>query len=299
VAQAALPNVAAGHAGVLRHPAFGGLARFARWPRPDDDELATAQTVGLMARYIRQDARHPLLRRVALQAAAAAKKPKEAAAAIFHWIRRRVRLVEDRALAQAGGFPEPEDAEVLIRPLDLLRMPQPQGDCDDQVMLAAAMLGALGIPSVLVTIAADPAQPGRYSHVYLVALTPQGPLSLDPSHGPYPGWHPPALGKTKIWRLSMPTLGFALPDSATTATNFWQDLARTGAETFADIARARWGQPPAGTYVQTGPGGSVYYRQQPGTFQFPTAQIGSGWGGWVTAAVLVVVVLLLVKAVTR
>jgi len=54
---------------------------------------------------------------------------------------------------------QPELAEVLIRPVDLLAMRTPSGDCDDFSMLAAAMLRALGIRASFKTAAADA---GRY-----------------------------------------------------------------------------------------------------------------------------------------
>ena len=59
------------------------------------------------------------------------------------------------------------------------------------------------------------------------------------------------------------------------------NLVNIGVRAFSDIARARWGQPPAGTYVQTGPGGSTYYRQPEGSsaLAFPGANIGIGGSG--------------------
>lgn len=273
------------------HPAFG-LARYTAWTRPADDEQATAQTIALMARFIAEDAKDPLIVQAARRAAATARSGPEAVAAVFFFLKRNVRFVEDRELA--SPLPLGNPTEVLVRPRDLLRMPQPQGDCDDWAMAAAAMLAALGIPTLLVTIAAEPARPDIYTHVYLVALTEHGPIALDPSHGPYPGWRPRAQGKIRIWRTALPAVPASLG-------SLWQDIAYIGTETFADIAKARWGQPPPGTYIQRGPEGEVFYRQQPGTkFEFPTTQVGgTGLGGWMTAAVLVIVVLLLARAISR
>lgn len=57
-------------------------------------------------------------------------------------IRQDVQFRDDAELAR-GITADPEQAEVLIRPVDLVTMPRPQGDCDDQAMLCASMLRAL------------------------------------------------------------------------------------------------------------------------------------------------------------
>jgi len=276
---------------LLHHPRFGAAPiRATRWPRPDEDEAATGQTIERMQEFIAADATHPLVM-AAAQEAIAGLAPNDAAGrvrAVFNWIKRRILLVTDAELAGLGGFLQAEDAEVLIRPVDLLGMPQPQGDCDDFAMLGAAMLRALGISSELITIAADPADRSRYSHVYLLAILPCGRrVPLDLSHGPYPGWQPASLGKTRIWVNQRPGLG---------AIN-WGSLLQIGAETGAKIATARYAQPPAGTYIQSGPSGQVIYRQPEDAtaFQFPTTQLSGGLSGWITAGLLVIALLVFAR----
>lgn len=294
-----------GRVGRIAHPLFGvAPIRATTWRRPEDDEAATAQTVAAMAEFIRQDACHPLIRQATYEAVGALRgDPAADVAAVFRWIKRRVRFIEDRELARLGGFPAPDQAEVLVRPVDLLTMPQPAGDCDCQAMLGAAMLRALGIDSELVTIAADPGDRSRYSHVYLAAILPGGArVPLDLSHGRYPGWAARTLGKVRTWSINMPQslkgLGFDLPTAAGNGSLGidWAAILQTGVETGAKIATAQWGQPPAGTYTQTGPQGSVYYRQPEGTsaaLQFPTTQIS---GNWVTVAVIAALGLVLILA---
>ena len=256
------------------HPAFTAPVRYQSMPRPDDDEAATRDTISLMARLIREDAGSAPVRAAAADAASGIPRDQvqKLVAAVFWWIKRHVRLTPDAELARgiAGLASLPEETEVLIRPADILTsMRQAQGDCDDFSMLAAAMLRALGIPAYLVTIAADPAAPGQYSHVYVVARTPQGEIALDTSHGPRPAWSARAAGKSRKWEIDnvQRPLGEVAP--------WYIDLLKIGAQTGADIAKLR--ATPAGYYQQAGPQGTTVFRQQPGggVFEFPSAQVGN------------------------
>ncbi len=98
--------------------------------------------------------------------------------------------------------------ETLVRPIDMRMMAEPQGDCDDFSMMIRARLLALGIPCKFVTVAVDPQDPERFSHVYAVADCSDGRcgpnwsgrVALDTSHGPYPGWEAPnPFGKRAEW----------------------------------------------------------------------------------------------------
>lgn len=257
------------------HPAFGRQVLFTSEPRPEpeDDELSTGQTISRMAQYVREDSRHPIIRRASYEATrGAAGDPRKEAAAIHTWVRGRVRFVQDAELAGAAGWPE--DAEVLIRPVDLITMPDGQGDCDDFSMLAAAMLRAVGIPAAFKTIAADGADPDLYSHVYVVALLPGGPLVIDASHGPYAGWEARAVGKTRLWPIEekrmrrLSGLGFDW-DAAETIIGKGMDI--TG-----KILVPRFAVPQLapGGYMQQG--NNVYAQQQPGasSLAFPGVNVG-------------------------
>jgi hypothetical protein len=184
---------------LTHHPAFSGPVQYLIEDRPAgaDDEENTAQTIARMAQYAREDSRNQIVRRAA-DAATRRTRTRDLASAVHAWIRSHVSFVEDAQLAQ-GLTDAPDDAEVLIRPIDLLTMPNPVGDCDDFAMLAASMLRALGIEASFKTVEADPQSPGLYSHVYTVAHLPDGPLPLDCSHGPYPGWEIAPTGKARLW----------------------------------------------------------------------------------------------------
>lgn len=256
-----------------------------------DDELATAQTIQLMAQYAREDSRSPIVRRAAAEAASQAADNSTAAiaAAVWKWIRAHVVFQLDSTTA-APVTSTPDQAELLIRPIDLLTMPQPAGDCDDQSMLCAAMLRALGIDSAYKTVAADPSAPDLYSHVYVVADTPEGTIALDCSHGPHSGWEVQPVGKTRTWRMeAMHQLG----------SIDWGALLQTGVQAGADIAKARFGQPPEGTFIQQG--SNVIYRQPAGSspLAYPGVGLNVGGSGTGTSLLLIVGAVVLLFALTR
>ena len=212
------------------HPAFGGSVFFTSEPRPDnaDDETQTEQTIRRMLEYSSADTWDPIVQATTYRATAGSLgDPRRQLAGIFDWLRSNVAYVEDKTLAFFR--PIPEDAEVLVRPADLVRMPQPLGDCDEFSMMARAMCGCLGIPAAFTTVEADTDAPGAYSHVYVTAYPPAGSSvavdAIPTGHGL--GWEVEPTGKRRIWqstenpmirtlaRLQGRTLG-ALGDDATT-----------------------------------------------------------------------------------
>ena len=252
----------------LRH--FGGSApvRLQLLEQPEDDDARTAHTVSLMRGLIQADAAAPQVQEAARQATANARTPGEILSGIWNWIRARVQFVEDAEPARSIGAIDPASTEVLIRPRDMLTMRRPAGDCDDFAMLTASLLQAAGIPAELVSVAADPAAPEVFTHIYCVARPAGGRVVMDTSHGDAPGWEVRPAGKSKTWRLKpMPRQLGAID---------WSALITTGAKATSDILTARYGVPPAGTYLQTSPQGSLTYRQPPGAapYTFP----GGGFG---------------------
>jgi hypothetical protein len=257
----------------------------------EDDELATAQTIRLMCQYAREDSRSPIVRTAAAAAARLAQgnSPGNIAAAVWAWIRQRVRFQLDSETA-IPVTDTPEAAELLIRPVDLLTMPQPAGDCDDQSMLCAALLRALGIDSSFKTVAAEAGSPDLYSHVYVIAHTPEGDLALDCSHGPFAGWEVEPAGKTRVWRIE---------DMHGLGTIDWGKIIEIGTKAGADIATARYGQPPEGTYIQQG--SNVVYRQpaNASALSFPGVNVGLDTGTSGGSLILIVGAVVLLFALTR
>jgi len=272
------------------HPDFAGLVRYTSAARPDDDELATAQTIAEMSRLIREDSRSRPVRELALRITAGAVDDQDLIARLFYWVKGHIRFRDDSETAALGNLPEPAWAEVLIRPLDLLAMPQPTGDCDDFAMLTAALLRALGVDASLVTIAT--VDPQLYSHVYVIAtLRDGGRINLDTSHGPEPGWCARPVGKFREWSIE------PMQSSLNGVGDIdWGSIIESSVDTAGDIFKAKWGQPPPGTYIQQGQ--NITYRQQPGStaLQFPTAQLGTMTTGTIILIAVIGLVLMLVLA---
>lgn len=165
-----------------------------RFPAATDTDSVTSQTVGLMCRYINEAAdSDPAVQAAASWAAnhyaRGSDDPTMLAWAAFWFAKHNVKFVVDEAplfrLGEAG------QQDLLISPSVLIRMRNPQEDCDGFTMLVCALLRAMAVPYAVVTIAAGPEDPERWSHVFAMAFTP-APLPLDASHGSGPGWMVPA-----------------------------------------------------------------------------------------------------------
>ena len=158
-----------------------------------DPDVATAETIEVMKRHIANSQRDPALFdacKKALALCGLGASIEEKCEAIFAWIKSRVAFKGDDALIQSL-FNERDQLELLISPSVLLRMERAQGDCDDFTMLCCAMMQLCGIGCEIVTLAADPNDPTRFSHVYCEAVTPEGRIPMDTSHGTRAGWHVP------------------------------------------------------------------------------------------------------------
>jgi hypothetical protein len=164
----------------------------------EDQNHATAQTVGLMAEQIRQCAKDP-----AVQAAARNALLKYSqgwagayAACWATWwsIRHILQFVSDDSLLRNIPTPNPPELELLVSPSVMVRARSPQGDCDDFTMLMCCFLECLGVPWEIVTVAADPGDAQRWSHVYAVAVLEDGrrmPMDAAPPDAKWPGWEVP------------------------------------------------------------------------------------------------------------
>lgn len=236
-----------------------------------------------MGRYAREDAGTP-----EVVAVLRSLQPGNLLQRIHAWIRAHVRFVTDARNAQAASLWNPAEVELLIRPCDLLRMDDPSGDCDDFSMLTAALLMAAGQHAEFVTIAANPDHPDTWSHVYVQTRTPWGAVAMDTSHGPAPGWEYPRPFRKQTWPTGERSMqlsgdenwGESSQAAGTSPAGIpWGNILTSGFSTAGNILSARYGQPPAGTYKQTGANGeSVYYRQQTGDTTipfFPTSSTGN------------------------
>lgn len=220
---------------------------------PDDPDAQVARTIARMRELAREDAGSAFVRDLARGFPAGERACAEAA---FWFVRGLVRFQRDAQLVPDVPF-APEIIEVLIRPVDLLSMARPRGDCDDFCMALASLLVARGIGCSFATVAADPRDPSRFSHVYVVAHLAGGDLPLDASHGRRPGWEVRNVyGKKRVWRVDSVNTGMGFAATATTQSDpAWLQIVKGG----LDFVKGRFGTPentlvrmPDGTLVTRG-----------------------------------------------
>ena len=164
-----------------------------------DQNHATAQTVGLMAEQIRQSAKDPAVQAAARNALLKYSQGRTGAYAacwaVWWSIRHTLKFVSDDSLLRNIPTPNPPELELLVSPSVMVRSRNPQGDCDDFTMLMCCFLQCLGVPWEIVTVAADPGDAQRWSHVYAVAILEDGrrfPMDVAPPDAKWPGWEVPA-----------------------------------------------------------------------------------------------------------
>lgn len=165
-------------------------------------DAGLAEKAKLMVRFAQEDVATPELRRH-LAAALRGVPERDAKAevgAIFNYIRRNVRFVQD---------PLPY-TELIQRPLVTLDLGL--GDCDDFATLGAAFLGAAGYDADLEFISTRPS--GSWSHVYNRAYFPARtrgssiPFDSSATRPARPlGWEVPRGRVTR--RLSIPVFGLS------------------------------------------------------------------------------------------
>ena len=201
-----------GSTGVLTHPQLG-VVRYTLTEVPDDPDGQVAVTIDLMRQYANEDSTAPNIRIDTNRAGYSGDDLQD----VWDYLnrgtgKRGMGFVADETTAQSVDQPPGTwrpIVEALIRPVDQVVLPNPQGDCDDFSMYGAAHLLARGISCAFVTLAADPKEPGVYSHVYLVAYPQTGPYAgkrvpMDLSHGPYLGWEAKNMfGRRAEWGLKL------------------------------------------------------------------------------------------------
>lgn len=182
----------------VNHPDLGYIRAEAVEVGDSSDEQVRA-TIALMKRYAIEDA-GSLPVRSALGLACRLYGCANVVDAVYRWVRSSCRFVNDE---QQSAFLQSYDkrpiVEILLRPVEMLHFRR--GDCDDFSMLAASMLLAAGVDCAFVTVAAEPATPRDYSHVYVAAYPAGGRIAVDASHGPHLGWEVPSIGRRDEWSV--------------------------------------------------------------------------------------------------
>jgi predicted transglutaminase-like cysteine proteinase len=172
------------------HTAIQPATRVRAFPLSKGD-IGIAQTVATMQQLIETGTSDPSVREKAIEIARYGQaQPRDAHSeirAIFDWVKHNFRFTKDPSGRETLGT-----AEYLIR--------LKAGDCDDYVVTQGALLGALGYPTRIVTIAADPHERRRLSHVYLEVLVNGHWIAMDPTQEhAIPGWAPPKYFRKKVW----------------------------------------------------------------------------------------------------
>jgi hypothetical protein len=130
----------------------------------------TAQTVSLLRSLIDDAWKDSFINRTAIDiirgAGVAQYDEASQVRAIYNWVRGNLYFVND-----------PVSKEALRPTRDLLQLGA--GDCDDFVNVMAALVGSIGIPVQVVTIAADPNFPTEFSHIYAEAYLDGAWVPLD------------------------------------------------------------------------------------------------------------------------
>lgn len=143
----------------------------------------TDETVRLMARMAggRYGSRSPKIRAAALNiirdANVREKDYHGEGMALAKWVRDNIRYLKDPLGQETLAHPE----ETMFNSL--------AGDCDDQSVLTAALLGAVGIPTRFKVMGVTPAM---FSHVYLQMCPKDRWITIDPIMSDKPiGWEAP------------------------------------------------------------------------------------------------------------
>jgi hypothetical protein len=180
-------------------PEFGRPVSIREFDRPMlSDDHETAQTVSYMDELASADSNDRAVIAAtaeALQQAGIDERadPLEKACAVYWWLKRTIRYVPTPGTSQLVD-------QTLITPTALLAMEEPIGDCPQFSMLAAAMFRVLCMDSLFVTIAAEPAFPDQWSHIYnTVEVCPGQYLPFDSSNGPAPGAEYAKPFKRRVW----------------------------------------------------------------------------------------------------
>lgn len=136
----------------------------------------TRQTLVAMGRLARKGASHPAVIRAAQDVVRDVPERNDEASiqALLENVRSRMRYT-----------PDPLDVELVKDPATIVANTSDGGvepmDCDDASTLLSSFLGAVGIPSRFVAVAADPKRKNEFSHVYVRAQTSKGKwVAADP-----------------------------------------------------------------------------------------------------------------------
>lgn len=170
-------------------------------PAAPDTDTSTRQTIAKMCEYIAAGVNDDVCRWWAQQAHERWAQGAGDCWGVWWMVKHAVKFSKDEPRLFAIG--EPDALDLLIAPAVLVRALERKEDCDGFTMLVCCLLQILGIPSVIVTVAADPSDPERWSHVFAMAQVNGVYFPMDCSHGKRPGWMVPRehITRWQAWDL--------------------------------------------------------------------------------------------------
>lgn len=188
------------------HPDFGVPVNYTFERLPEGADAQVSKTMDRVRDYIRQDATSPIIQDEARRCIE--RGDGNPIKGVWDLCKSSMKFKHDSDIANDLDTKDPrisDVVEVLIRPADQAMLIALRGmgveDCDGYEMFAGCLLHSLGFQCALVTVAAEPTEPKRFSHVYLACYVNGQRIPLDFSHGPYPGWECPNLGRIREWPI--------------------------------------------------------------------------------------------------
>ena len=143
-----------------------------------DGTAGIAATLRVMVQWARMFATDSAIHNLAsaIVAGVEQKNYYAEAAAVQDFVKRQIRYVRDTFTAETLQTP-------------IITLERSQGDCDDQALLVAALLLALGHPVRFIAVALD--TPGNYAHVLTQTKIGAGWYGVETTEDVPFGWTPP------------------------------------------------------------------------------------------------------------
>jgi hypothetical protein len=193
------------------HPDFGQLVSYQFESMPDDPDAQVRIAIKKVIEFALADQGTPIIRQAAAQALELGGG--DPIAGVWKAVKPFIRFRQDAEIAadlQTEDTRKWDIVETFVPPAAQAMLIQLRGqgveDCDGYTMYGACLLLALGVPVCMCTVSAERDRPRAFSHVYLVAYRNGQRIPLDLSHGPYPGWECPNLGRLREWPVCADTL---------------------------------------------------------------------------------------------
>lgn len=186
------------------HPDFGQPVSYHFETIPDDPDTQVKIAVHRVIQMAIEDCSKPIIRQKAAEALQAGNG--DPVQGVWRSIKPHIKFRQDTDIARdlhVDDIRKWDPVETFIPPASQAQLISTRGrgveDCDGFSTYGACLMLALDIPVTVCTVAAERQRPWLYSHIYLVAYPNGVRVPMDLSHGPYPGWECPNLGRKREW----------------------------------------------------------------------------------------------------